>query len=289
MSNPARDPAPSRLAYRVQRLWLTPLFRRALFRGMPLAFLVALPAVWFADDARRAAIGTEIAALRDQIVSRPEFMVGMMTIKGGSDELRADIREVLALDFPVSSFDLDLKAMRVVVQELDAVKAADLRVRPGGILEVAVQERVPAVVWRGEAGLEMLDRQGRRVAHLEQRAARPDLPLIAGKGADAAVPEALALIAAAAPLSARLRGLVRVGERRWDVVLDRGQRILLPETGALVSLERVIALDHVSDMLARDVLAVDMRNPNRPTLRLAEGAVDELKRIRRLQAGASEG
>ena len=43
--------------------------------------------------------------------------------------------------------------------------------------------------------------------------------------------EALALIRAAGRRrwKGRVRGLVRVGERRWDVVLDREQRILLPE------------------------------------------------------------
>jgi hypothetical protein len=46
------------------------------------------------------------------------------------------------------------------------------------------------------------------------------------------VPEALALVAAARPAVPRLRGLVRMGERRWDLVLDRDQRILLPETRA---------------------------------------------------------
>ena len=36
---PRRDPAPSRWAYRMNRLWLTPLFRAALRVGLP-AFLV---------------------------------------------------------------------------------------------------------------------------------------------------------------------------------------------------------------------------------------------------------
>lgn len=289
MTAPTRDPAPSRLAYRVQRLWLTPLFRKAVFRGVPVLLALSLPALLLADADRRAGLETRIVALRDQIASRPEFMVKLMAVDGASAEVDEDIREILPLDFPVSSFDLDLEAMRQTVVDLDAVKSADLRIRPGGILELVLVERVPSVIWRGEDGLELLDGKGNRVAQLSDRAARPDLPVIAGAGADRVVPEALALIAVAAPVGARLRGLVRMGERRWDVVLDRGQRILLPEVGALETLERVIALDQVADMLARDVVAVDMRNPARPTLRLAPGAVDELQRIRRLQTGANEG
>lgn len=287
LSVPPRDPAPSRLTYRLQRLWLTPLFRRALLRGLPVALLLAVPAAWLADADRRAALAAQIADIRRQVETRPEFMVKLMAVEGASPGVDADIREMLPLDFPVSSFDLDLHRMRRSVEALDAVKTAQMRVRPGGILELEVVERVPAVVWRGPAGLELVDAQGHRVAALAGRGLRPDLPLIAGMGADRAVAEALQLIVAAAPIEDRLRGLERMGERRWDVVLDRDQRILLPAQDAVAALERVIALDGVSDMLGRDILSVDLRNPDRPTVRLAPDAVEEFRKIRRLQSGAT--
>jgi cell division protein FtsQ len=141
------------------------------------------------------------------------------------------------------------------------------------------------VIWRSARGLELLDAEGHPVRPVEARADRPDLPLIAGEGADAHVAEALTLIAAARPLWPRLRGLTRVGERRWDVVLDRGQRILLPAEAPRPALDRVIAMDGAEDLLARDVAAVDMRLPARPTLRLNTPALEELHRIRRIEWG----
>jgi cell division protein FtsQ len=125
----------------------------------------------------------------------------------------------------------------------------------------------------------MLDEGGHRVATLIDRAARPDLPLIAGSGADRAVPEALEVLAAAAPILKRARGLVRVGERRWDLVLDRDQRIMLPEQDPVRAVDRVLALDAAEDILARDFTHLDMRNEHRPTIRLSAGALDEFRRI----------
>ncbi|RMD90554.1 MAG: FtsQ-type POTRA domain-containing protein [Alphaproteobacteria bacterium] len=279
-SAPRRDPAPSRLAYRLNRLWLTPAFRSLLVSGIP-AFVIAFAVGnWLADPATRSALRAWAEDLRASIAARPEFAVKMMAIDGASDELAQDIREILPIDFPTSSFDLDLKEMRRTVAELDAVAAVEMRIRRGGVLQVDVTERLPAVVWRDEHTLEMLDAEGHRVAALGSRLDRPDLPLIAGAGAEDAVPEALAIFAAAAPIMGRVRGLVRVGGRRWDVVLDRGQRILLPESKPIPALERVIAVDEASELLARDVVAVDMRNPSRPTLRLSPGAMDELRRLR---------
>lgn len=279
------DPAPSRLKYRMERLMLTPLFRLLLRFGVPCLLTFGIASWWLSVDENRMKIIDTYSDLRSQVESRPEFMVNMMAVDGASDLVADGIRQMLPLDFPISSFDLDLEAMRATVVSLDPVKAARLYVRQGNVLQVDVVERIPVVLWRNEQGLQLLDDEGFLVGPAFVRADWPELPLIVGDGADAYVTEALDLIAAAEPLSARLRGLVRMGERRWDVVLDREQRILLPETDAVQALERVIAMDQAVDMLERDLMAVDLRLPQRPTLRMTDGAVQELQRIRAIEAG----
>ncbi|WP_420587896.1 cell division protein FtsQ/DivIB [Marivita sp.] len=279
------DPAPSRLKYRMERLMLTPLFRLLLRFGVPCLLTFGIASWWLSVDENRMKIIDTYSDLRSQVESRPEFMVNMMAVDGASDLVADGIRQMLPLDFPISSFDLDLEAMRASVVSLDPVKAARLYVRQGNVLQVDVVERIPVVLWRNEQGLQLLDDEGFLVGPAFVRADWPELPLIVGDGADAYVTEALDLIAAAEPLSARLRGLVRMGERRWDVVLDREQRILLPETDAVQALERVIAIDQAVDMLERDLMAVDLRLPQRPTLRMTDGAVQELHRIRAIEAG----
>ena len=279
------DPAPSRLKYRMERLMLTPLFRMLLRFGLPCLLTFGIASWWLSYDDNRMKIIDTYADLRSQVESRPEFMVNMMVVDGASDIVADGIRLMLPLDFPISSFDLDLEAMRATVVALDPVKSARLYVRQGNVLQVDVVERIPVVLWRNERGLQLLDNEGVLVGPAFVRADWPELPLIVGDGADKYVTEALDLVAAAEPLSTRLRGLVRMGERRWDVVLDRDQRILLPETEAVQALERVIAMDQAVDMLERDLVAVDLRLPNRPTLRMTDGAVQELLRIRAIESG----
>lgn len=280
-----RDPAPSRLAYRLNRLWLTPLFRTVLRVGVPAYLLVFALGVVISDEARREAIAGAWSDAWAIIEARPEFRVTGMTVAGASPPVEAALRAMGPESFPVSSFQIELDALRASFEALDAVASANLRITAEGTLSVDVQEREPAVVWRSPEGLELLDAQGYRVARLRRRAARADLPLIGGEGADRAVPEALALIALADPLGARLRGLVRVGERRWDAVLTDGRRIQLPAQGASNALERVIALDQSQEILQRDVAVVDMRLPGRPTVRMNEEALVELRRIRALERG----
>lgn len=276
------DPAPSRLKYRIQRWMLTPGIRMGLRYGLPVCVLAAAVGGYLASEERRDIIVASFNELRAEVQNRPEFMVNVMAIDGAGRDLSEDIREIAALDFPISSFDLELSELRDLVIGLDPVKTADVRIRPGGILQIDVVERTPSVVWRSRDGLALLDETGAFVAELGSRDLHPDLPLVAGIGADAKVREALQVMAAARPLKSRLRGLVRVGERRWDLVLDRGQRILLPTEDPVLAVERVIAVSEVQDLLERDVAVVDMRLGARPTVRMNDSAVENLWHIRDL-------
>lgn len=275
-----RDPAPSRLAYRLNRMMLRPLVRRLIHVGLP-AFLAALVAgLWLSDDTRRANLTGGIDSIVENIQHRDAFMVKMMTIEGASPAVDKGLRAMLPVELPASSFDLDLDKLRERVLKLDAVEAVDLRIKPGGILSAVVTERVPVVLWRHARGIELLDKTGHRVASATSREVRKDLPIIAGEGADRATPEALALIDAAGPILPRLRGLERMGERRWDLVLDRGQRIKLPADGALQALERAIALDRALEMLDRDISVVDLRQKARPVVRMGLEAQNAIRRAR---------
>lgn len=278
-----RDPAPTRMAYRMQRLWLTPLFRVLMRVGLPAFLIVFALGVWLGDADRRAALAGQVAAMRDTVAQRPEFLVGALSITGASPTLDKAVRELLGLKLPVSSFDLDLPAVQALIGTLDAVEKVEVKVVTGGVLEVAIKERQPALIWRHDGMLDLLDSKGKRVAQVLSRADRPDLPVIAGEGAGEAAAEALALVAAAEPILPRLRGLERMGDRRWDIVLDRNQRILLPAREPVRALERLLALDKAEDLLKRDILTVDLRNQLRPSLRLAPNALRELRRAQGIE------
>ena len=252
--------------------------RRLAWRGLPALCLAGALALWLGDGEEVAALREGWAELRAEIEARPEFVVVEASVEGAGPDLAPLVRGALPA-LPSSSLRLDLEAIRAELATMAPVARAEVRVAPGGVLAVRIEERAPAVVWRGPEGLRALDAEGRALRALASRSAHADLPLIAGEGAEAAVPEALALHAAAGPLGPHLRGLVRVGARRWDAVLDEGPRVMLPERGAVAALERAAALDAAQDLVGRDVTHLDLRDPARPVLRLGPGARAEMARI----------
>lgn len=283
---PKSDPAPSRWSYRLQRLMLTPLFRKVLKVGVPFAAAFIGGTVYFSDVERQEKLALAFVDLRQQIETRPEFMVKLLAIDGASDETAEDIREIFPIEFPISSFDLELDDLQELIEGLPAVADASVRIRQGGILLAEVTERQPVALWRNRDGLGIVDVEGIVVGEVVSRNERADLPLVVGEGAERALPEALQVLHAARPLSNRVKGLVRMGERRWDVVLDRDQRIQLPAVSPVRALERVIVLNQVQDMLERDLVVVDMRLADRPTIRMNEAAMEDWLRVVKMSAEA---
>ena len=270
-----RDPAPSRLGYRLRRAWMRAWVRRAATRGLPALVLALALAAWLGDGEEVERLRERWEELRAQIEARPEFAVTEARIEGAGPQLEPLLRAALPA-LPSSSLRLDLEAVRAAMAELPPVEHVEVQVMPRGVLSVRVEERRPALLWRGPDGLTALDVQGRALRRMPSRSGRSDLPLIAGEGAERAVPEALALHAVAGPLGPKLRGLVRVGDRRWDAVLDGGLRVMLPEEGAGAALERAAALEAAQDLTGRDLTHLDLRDPDRTVLRLEPRSMAEM-------------
>lgn len=282
---PYNDPSPSRLRYRFERLWLKQSVRQFVRVWLPLgaASLAILAAS--SNVAIREAVQSKSSQIYESVAARTELQVTQVTFPDVSDDLQQQILMVTGLKLPVSSLELDVVALKRAVETLDAVESARVRVMGGGTLEILTVERTPVIVWRDGETLRLMDGEGNRVADIARRSARGDLPLIVGPGAELMIPEAMMLVQVSSPVTERVRGLVRVGERRWDVVLGRGQTIMLPERGAVSALRRVMALHQAEDLLNRDVVVVDMRNGNRPVLRLSDEAIAELRRLRTVVRG----
>lgn len=278
----AGTPGRSRLGWRLARLWRRRGVRRAVTTQAPALLALGLGALLASDPGTHALIADKAQALGEALTARPRFAVSRIEIEGASPGLEAQMREILLDAEGASSLQLHASELRARVEALGEVRQATVALQAPDALRIAVVERRPAMVWREDGTVRLIDATGATIVSIGGRAERPDLPLVVGDGAARAAREALAIFAAAAPLQDRLRGLVRVGERRWDVVLTQGMRIMLPAERPVEAMDQALALDRAHGLFARDVAAIDLRLPQRPTLRLGPDALE----ARALQAAS---
>lgn len=265
-----RDPAPSRLGYKFSRWMLSPFIKKLVFFGMPLIILL-LPVFIFLKDQNNKNLVEEIVLdFYRKVIERPEFMLSALSIQGSSDSLNAEIREILGLNFPISSFDLDLADLRNRVLSLPPVETAEVRLEGGSILYVKVKEKVPALLLKDDTGIHVLNKNGNYIRPLLSTEYGSKLPVITGEGAQKAAAEAFILFSALYDKLDEVRGLVLVGGRRWNIVLKSGQVIMLPEKKSEQAVQKILILDKAEKILSRDIAVFDFRLPYRITLRFPE-------------------
>jgi cell division protein FtsQ len=149
-------------------------------------------------------------------------------------------------------------------------EATVLKLYPGQ-LKIDLVERSPFALWQQAGRLSVIADDG---AVLEPYVSRRflSLPLVVGKGAETRARDFLALLARYPQVNAATKAAVFVGERRWNLRLKDGLDIRLPENDVGNALAALSKLDKEDKLFSRDIVAVDMRLPDRLTVQLSEDA-----------------
>ena len=271
------DPAPSRIAYRIMRLMLIPRLRLIFTLGFPSLLIFCATLGLFLNINVWENISAIKKDLKLAFVERPEFMIKVASIDGSSDELANEIREILPLDFPVSYFDLDIKYLHKVVNEIPAVASAAIKISVGGVLQINVTEKSPAFIWRKDNVMSVIDETGSFIRIANSRVDYPKLPLVVGEAANLVVSEISSLMQANESFKDHVRAFIRVGERRWDLILENNVRIMLPQREFLAAFDRLMLMNEAGSLLSGRLSNIDMRLVVRPTVRVDTVSVDPLR------------
>ena len=198
-------------------------------------------------------------AIEQFVFDRPELSITSLDIKNASPDLSNQINAILQLSFPINPLKININYLQEIINDLESVDFSKIRITENGVLEIFINERIPAVIQRYDRQLMLLDINGRRIGEIFSRADRQDLPLVVGQGANLRVFEALEIYKSSTTILNRIRGIILVGERRWDIVLDSGQIIKLPEKEPKIALISFLRSDKSKRILGGGFSIVDLR------------------------------
>jgi cell division protein FtsQ len=153
------------------------------------------------------------------------------------------------------------------LEALPWVRSAAVERRLPGTLFIRLVERQPFAFWQRQGKLVLIDRDG--VVITDERLDRfPGLIVIVGDEAPHRAAALIDMLATQPDIAGRVVAAVLVGGRRWNLQLDNGIDVELPEDGPEAAWARLAQLEHSSRLLARDVQTVDMRLPDRLVVRV---------------------
>ena len=217
-----------------------------------------------------AAIGA-LSDARNALANAAGFRISSVTVNGRKQLTQDEVLAAGGVNGRSSLLFLDAAGVR------DSLKAdpwvADatvLKLYPGA-LQIDITERRPFALWQEDGKLSVIADDG---VVLEPYVTRrfASLPLVVGKGAETRAKDFLALVARYPVVNNQLKAAILVGERRWNLRLKDGLDIRLPETDVGRALAALVKYDMEDKLLSRDITAIDMRLPDRVTVRLSEEA-----------------
>jgi cell division protein FtsQ len=212
--------------------------------------------------------GGQAGRVGDLLLVQAGFGINDVKISGHRETAELAILEKLEVDGSLVGFDVETARARL--GELPWVARADVRKFYPSTLIVEIEERRPFALWQRNGDVVVIDRGGTEIVPLaEGRFAR--LPFIVGEGANERVADLVATIQAEPAVAAQMRAAVLIAGRRWDLHLDNGVTVKLPENNSGAALAQLVKLEAERQLLARDVIVVDLRLPDRVTVRLPEG------------------
>jgi cell division protein FtsQ len=176
----------------------------------------------------------------------------------------------IALDQRTTAMPLvDVSGIRDRLLQFGWVKDARVSRRFPDTLVIDIVERTPAALWQNDEGLSLIDAEG-VVLDRVPVSRMPDLPLLVGKGANAQAVPLERLLDKVPALKAQLVSAKWIGQRRWDLSVQSGETVLLPEGEAAAgsALAKFAKMDKSAGLLGRGIVRFDLRIPGKMTVRL---------------------
>lgn len=218
-----------------------------------------------------AAVGGHMPSVVQAVTARTGFALSSVRITGNVETSEIDVLDAVDLNGFTSLVGFDAEAARERIAALPWVQAVTVRKIYPAALEVHIEERQAFAIWQHGSELTLIEKDGRPIAPLSG-SRHATLPLVVGFGAPERAEGFVGKVAAYRELASRVAGYVRVADRRWDVRLNNGITVRLPENGEDVALADLQKLDAEFGVLSRDIEAIDMRLPDRLAIRLSPDA-----------------
>jgi len=227
-----------------------------------------------------------VSDTRNAIANSAGFRITSVAINGRKQLTQDEILATGGVTGRSSLLFLDATAVRDNLKGNSWIADATVLKLYPGQLQIDIVERSAFALWQQDGRLSVIADDG---AVLEPYLTRRfiSLPLVVGRGAETHARDFLALLARYPQVKSVTKAAIYVGERRWNLRLKDGLDVRLPENNVGNALASLSKLDQDEKLFSRDIVAVDMRLPDRLTVQLSDDAAkareDAFKKQQQLQ------
>ncbi len=212
----------------------------------------------------------QVQDICDAAANAAGFRIAQVQLTGQHEVSRETVLSLAGITGTSSLLFLDAARARArLLADPWIADATVLKLYPGR-LHIGIIERRPFALWQKDGVVSLIAADGTVLEPYVPPAFR-SLPLVVGTGAQNAAYGFLKLVRRF-PISSDVDAAVLVAGRRWNLHLRNGVEVLLPELAPAHALAMLSELDRGKKLMSRDIVKVDLRLPDRVTVRLSDDA-----------------
>lgn len=223
--------------------------------------------------------GTTYRAL-DKLAYELGYAAHTVRISGLTHHSREAVMQAIDVTPGGSLIGFDPTNARRLLENLDWVLGAKVQLVYPNQLQISLKERKPFAIWQRDGNYYVIDASGSAISSLNPLNF-PHLLLVTGEGAQTSTRELVNQLEARPDLRSRVRAAARVGDRRWNLYLVNGTKVLLPEGDIGRGLDRLVDAERRYGLEAKDVGRIDLRIAGQITLAPLGPPPGEIKVSRR--------
>lgn len=218
-----------------------------------------------------AAVTDWLKAARDNAANALGFRIAAVSVSGGSQVSREQALALAGVTGRSSLLFFNAETARAqLLANPWIADAAVLKLYPDRLL-ITITERRAFALWQRNGQVNVIADDGTVLQPFVEGRYRA-LPLVVGSGAERRAKDFIGLLDRFPEIRSALSASVLVAERRWNLRLTNGMDVRLPENDLQAALDRLVKLDRDKKLLSRDVTSIDLRLPDRVTVRLSDAA-----------------
>lgn len=204
------------------------------------------------------AVGVGVWFYEKPIKIPSDFRIEKIEFDGQEHVQEVLLLKASGLRYKKNIFDVSVNDVKNRLEQISWIKSASVQRKLPNKLSIRVSERVPIAIYQSNYKLHLLDIDG-KVLENDGIGNFDNLPIIVGKGAEKSARHFLYVLEKFPRIKKQLAFAVFVGERRWNIRINKGITVKFPEKNLGYAMQ---ILDEIADengFFHDDIQEIDLR------------------------------
>lgn len=208
------------------------------------------------------AVGTGIWFYERPIRFPNEFRIEKIEFDGQEHVPEILLLKASGLRYKNNIFNISVDNVKEKLEQISWIKSVSVQRKLPNKISVRVAERVPIAIYQLNYKLYLIDIDG-KILENDGIGDFDNLPIIVGEGAEKVTRQFLYVLGKFPKIQNQLAFAVYVGKRRWNMKINKGITVKLPEKHLGYAMQILDEIAGENGFFNDDIQGIDLRNLDR--------------------------